>query len=63
MDGSGMDLTVVSRALEGETSLYKGVRGVEVSSDVTSRRLTTVLLDVERNEGRALVMLKVCQYR
>jgi hypothetical protein len=58
-----MNLAVVSRTLEGEVSLYKGVRRVEVSPDVTSQCFTTVLLDAEGDVSGALIMLEACQYR
>jgi hypothetical protein len=58
MDGRRMDLTVVSRALQQQTTLYKWIWGIEVHPDVTSRRFTAVLLDTEGNEGRASVMLE-----
>jgi hypothetical protein len=64
MDGGSMDLTVVSGPVEGQTPFYKGVWGVKVSADVTCRRFTAVLIvDTERNEGRASVMLEACWCR
>jgi hypothetical protein len=63
MDSSGMDLAVVGRPLERETSLYKGIGCVEVSPDVTGWCFTTVFLDAEGNVGGASVMLKARQCR
>jgi hypothetical protein len=59
MDGSGMNLAVVSGPVERQTPFYKGVWSVEVSADVTRWRFTAVFIaDPEGNEGRASVMLE-----
>jgi hypothetical protein len=63
MDCSGMNLAMVSRALEGKMSLYKGVRGIKVSSDVTSWCFATVLLDAKWDVGGASIMLEARQYQ
>jgi hypothetical protein len=63
MDSSGMDLAVVSGPVERQTPFYKGVRGVEVSTDITRRCFTTVLVaDVEWDECQALVMFEASGY-
>jgi hypothetical protein len=57
--GRGMDLAVISGAVNGETPLYKGVRSVEVGPDVTCRRFTAgVSSDAERDECWPPVMLE-----
>jgi hypothetical protein len=63
MDSRRMDLAVVSGALQRQTTLYKWIWGIEVCPDVTSRRFTAVLLDAERDEGRASVMLEARRCR
>jgi hypothetical protein len=59
MDGVGMDLTVVSGTVEGESPFYKGVRSVEVDVDVMHQRFTAiVIVDTEGDIGRASVMFE-----
>jgi hypothetical protein len=61
MDGSGMDLTMVSGSIHQQSPLYKGVRHVKVGVDIPGRRLLAVFLDVERNEGRASIVFEAQQ--
>jgi hypothetical protein len=63
MDSGGMDLAVIGGALKGQLAFYKGVGCVKVSLDVTSWCFTAILLDMEGDIGRALVMLEArwCQ--
>jgi hypothetical protein len=64
VNGSSVDLAVISRPIERQMPFYKGVWGVEVSADVTRRRFTAVLVaDAEGNEGRASVMLEARRCR
>jgi hypothetical protein len=63
MDCGCMDLAVICGAVERETPLYKGVRRVEVSPDVASWCLATVLLDAEGDVSGTSVMLEACWYR
>jgi hypothetical protein len=64
VNGSSVDLAVISGPIERQTPFYKGVWGVEVSADVTRRRFTAVLVaDAEWNEGRASVMLEARRCR
>jgi hypothetical protein len=63
MDGSGVDLAVVSGPVKGQTPFYKGVWGIEVSADITCRCFTTVLVvGMEWDECRASVMFKAGGY-
>jgi hypothetical protein len=58
-NGRGVNFAVISRAVNGETPLYKGVRSVEVGPDVTRRRFTAgVSSDAEGNECGPPVMLE-----
>jgi hypothetical protein len=64
MNGGGVDLAVIGGPIEGQTPFYKGVWGVEVSTDIARQRFTAVLVaDAERDKGRASVMLEArwCQ--
>jgi hypothetical protein len=63
MDSHRVNLAVVSGALQRQTTLYEWIWGIEVRPDVMSRRFTAILLDMERDEGRASVMLEArrCQ--
>jgi hypothetical protein len=64
MDGGCMDFAVVGGSVERQMPFYKGVWGVKVSTDVTRRRFTAVLvMDAEWDEGRASVMLEACRCR
>jgi hypothetical protein len=47
MNGLSVDLAVVSGAIQRQPSLYKGVRGVKVGTDISGRYFTAVLLDTE----------------
>jgi hypothetical protein len=58
VNGRGVNLAMISRSLKGQTPFYKGVRGVEVSSDILSWCLMAVFLDTEGDVSRALVMLE-----
>jgi hypothetical protein len=54
-----MNLAVVRGPIEGESSFYKRVRGVEVGVDVTRRRFTAMLVpDPEWSEGRASIVFE-----
>jgi hypothetical protein len=64
MDGSGMDLAVIGGSVKRQLPFYKGVWGIKVSSDITRRCFTAVLVaDAERDEGRASVMLEARRCR
>jgi hypothetical protein len=64
VNGSSVDLAMVSGPIKGQTPFYKGVWGVKVSADVARWRFTAVLVaDAERNEGRASVMLEARRCR
>jgi hypothetical protein len=63
VDSSGMNLAVVSGTLKRQTPFYEWIRGIEVHPNVSSRRFTAVLLDMERDKGRASVMLEAHRCR
>jgi hypothetical protein len=63
MNGSHVNLTVISGALQRQTTLYKWIWGIEVRPDVSSRHFTAVLLNTEGDEGRASVMLEARRCR
>jgi hypothetical protein len=58
MDGGSMNLTVIRGTLYREPPFYEGVRGIEMSADVTRRRFTAVFLDAEGDEGGTSVMFE-----
>jgi hypothetical protein len=59
MDSSSVDFAVVSRPVKGQTPFYKGVWGVEVSTDVMRQRFTAVFVaDTEWDKCRASVMFE-----
>jgi hypothetical protein len=63
-DGRGVNLTMIGRAVNRKTPLYKGVRSVEMGPDVTRRRFTAgVSSDTEGDERRPSVMLKARRSR
>jgi hypothetical protein len=57
--GCGMNLTVVSGAVERQPPFYKRVRGVEMGLDVTRRRFTAVLVADAECYGRLAVVSDV----
>jgi hypothetical protein len=63
MDGSRVNLAVVSGALQRQMTFYERIWGIEVRPDILSRCFTAVLVDAERDEGRASVMLEACRCR
>jgi hypothetical protein len=58
MDGGGVNLAMIGRTIKGQPTLYVRVGGVEVSSDITRRRLAAVVLDTEWDESRASIMFE-----
>jgi hypothetical protein len=63
MDGSGVDLAMVSRPIKGQTPFYKGVRGIKVSKDIMCQRFTAILVsDMEWDKCRASVVFEAGGY-
>jgi hypothetical protein len=59
MNGGGMNFTVVSGPVKGQTPFYKGVWGIKVSADIMHWRFTAMLIaDMEWDECRASVMFE-----
>jgi hypothetical protein len=58
MDGGGVDLTVICRAVKGQPTLYVRVRGVKMGPDIPRRRFTAVILDAEWDVGGAPIVFE-----
>jgi hypothetical protein len=56
-----VDFAVISGAVQGQPSFYKGIGRVEVGPDVMCRYFSAVLLNAEGDVSGSTVMLKARQ--
>jgi hypothetical protein len=61
IDGHGVNLTVISGAVQQQPPLYKGVRCVDMGPNVPCWCFMAVLLDAEGDVSRASVVFEAWQ--